>query len=139
MKTRAFPLVLALCTSACFVRGGAGLFLFAAETAVVAAVIVSATEPPPPRVIFVPEPRPGYAWQPGYWTLQEGQWLWVDGGWVPLQPGYTWSPAHWEHAPDGTWRLLPGRWEPSGAPPPPPPPPPPPAQRPPAPSGDTQL
>jgi hypothetical protein len=81
-----------------------------AETAIVTAVVVSATRPPPPRVVYVPEPRAGYAWQPGYWTLDNGQWVWVEGQWIPLQPGYAWSPAHWEQAPDGSWKLLPGRW-----------------------------
>lgn len=110
MRTRALVLLLTFLSSGCFVRGGAGLFFLAAEAAIVTAVIVSASEPPPPRVVYVPEDRPGYAWQPGYWTLQGGNWLWIDGGWVELRPGYAWTPAHWEHVPDGTWRLVPGHW-----------------------------
>jgi hypothetical protein len=117
--------ILSSLSSGCFGRGGAGLFLFAAETAFLAAAIVSATAPPPPRIIYVPEPRPGYAWQPGYWTLQDGQWAWVDGGWVALRPGYAWAPAHWENLPDGTWQLVPGHWV-SATPPPGPAPPAPP-------------
>lgn len=126
MRLRLVPALALVLSSACFVRGGAGLFFLAAEAAVVTAVIVSRVPPPPPRVVYMPEPRVGYAWQPGYWTLKDDQWLWVDGGWVVLQPGYDWSPAHWEHAPDGTWRLDPGHWEqaaPTYAAPPPPPPP----------------
>jgi hypothetical protein len=106
-----------LLSSGCFVRGGAGLFFLAADTAIVTALIISATEPPPPRVVYMPEPRQGYAWQPGYWTLHEGNWIWVDGGWVALQPGYGWAPAHWEHTPDGNWQLVPGHWVPVTAPP----------------------
>ncbi len=124
-------------SSGCFFRGGGGLFFAVADTAILTAVIVSATAPPPPRVVFVPEPRPGFAWQPGYWTLHDGNWIWVEGGWVELQPGYAWAPAHWEQTPDGNWQLLPGHWVGAGqevAPerPPPPPPPPPAAGPPPA-------
>ncbi len=103
-------LLLALASSGCF--RGAGLFTALAATAVVTAVIVSSRPPPPPRVVFVPEPRAGYAWQPGYWTLQGQEWVWVDGQWLVLQSGYSWSPAHWEAQPDGTWKLFPGQWVP---------------------------
>jgi hypothetical protein len=112
----------AVLSSACYGRG-AGLFFFAAETALLTAAIVSATPPPPPRVVYVPEPRPGYAWQPGYWTLQGSEWAWVEGGWVALQAGHAWEPAHWERLPDGSWQLVQGHWV--AAPPPPPPGPPP--------------
>ena len=109
---RALVLLLALTTSACFGRG-LGLFAAVATTAVVTAAIVSSRPPPPPRVVFVPEARPGYAYQPGYWTLQGEDWFWVDGQWIPLRDGYAWSPAHWEGQPDGTWRLVPGQWVPA--------------------------
>jgi hypothetical protein len=122
---RYLVVLLTIFCSACFGRGGGGLFLAALDTAIITAAIVSATEPPPPRIIFVPEARPGYAWQPGYWTLQDGQWAWVDGGWVALRPGYAWAPAHWERLPDGTWQLVRGQWVPAEPPPGPPPPAPP--------------
>ena len=110
-------------SQACYGRAG---FLVPAVlgTAIVTAAVVSASRPPPPRVVYVPESRPGYAWQPGYWTLHDGDWVWVDGQWVALRPGYDWAPAHWEGEPDGTWRLIPGHWVPANEPPPPPPPPP---------------
>lgn len=112
---------------------GAGLLAAAVVgTAIVTAAVVSATPPPPARVVYVPEPRQGYAWQPGYWTVQNNQWVWVDGHWVALQHGYNWAPTHWEQSPDGSWRLVPGQWVPVGAPMPqnyPNPPPPPPAGR----------
>jgi hypothetical protein len=79
---------------------------------VVATAIVSAMAPPAPRVVIVPEPRPGYEWQPGYWTRESGDWAWVDGRWVELPPHYRYAPTHWEQAPDGTWQLIPGRWVP---------------------------
>jgi hypothetical protein len=89
---------------------GVGFPLALATTALVTAAIVSTVEPPPPRVVYVPQPRPGYAWQPGYWTRQNGDWVWVEGQWIALQPGYAWAPTHWEQLPDGTWQLVPGHW-----------------------------
>jgi hypothetical protein len=113
----------ALLSSACYGRAGPGLFFLAADTVLLTAAVVSLTRPPPPpRVVYVPEPRPGYAWQPGFWTLQNGQWVWVEGGWVALRLGYAWVPAHWENLPDETWRLVPGHWVSEGPPPGPPPP-----------------
>jgi hypothetical protein len=82
------------------------------EAAVVTAAIVSSLEPPPPRIVEVPAPRPGYAWQPGYWQRDGDDWEWVDGQWVELPPHYTWAPAHWEGGGDGSWHFVPGHWEP---------------------------
>jgi hypothetical protein len=113
------PLLLcAVTSSACFVRGGPGLFAAVAGTAIVTAAVVSASRPPEPRVVYIPEAREGYAWQPGYWTRDNDEWVWVDGRWVAAQPGYAWAPAHWQEAPDGSWRLIPGQWV--ATPPPPP-------------------
>jgi hypothetical protein len=111
------------CT-ACFGRGG-GLLFAVLGTAIVTAAVVSASEPPPPRVVYIPDPRPGYAWEAGYWTLQDSEWVWVDGKWVALPPGYAWSATHWEHDPNGSWRLIPGQWVPAPSSPllPRPPPP----------------
>ena len=116
MVTRVFIVLLTVLSSACFVRGGPGVFFVAADTAIITAAVVSATEPPPPRVIYVPEARSGYAWQPGYWTLREGGWLWVDGGWVALRQGYVLAYAHWEHVSDGTWQLVQAHWVPVAPP-----------------------
>lgn len=110
-------------STACYGRG-AGLFAAVATTAIVTAVVVSASQPPPPRVVIVPEPRTGYVWDPGHWTLTNGAWVWVDGSWVAVQPGYTWLPTHWVQRPDGSWELVPGHWAASAPPAPPPPPPP---------------
>ncbi len=115
---RALVLLLALAMPGCF--RGMGLFAAVATTAIVTAAIVSSRPPPPPRVVYVPEARPGYVWQPGYWTLEGDQWVWIDGQWLDVRPGYTWSPAHWEAQPDGTWKLYPGQWIPAGPAEPPP-------------------
>ena len=119
MVPRSLLVLLTLLSSACFVRGGAGLLFLAADTAIIAAVVISATAPPPPRVVFMPEPREGFSWQPGYWTLREGNWEWVDGGWVQLQPGYGWAPAHWKGLAKraAVAALVPGHWVPVTAPP----------------------
>jgi hypothetical protein len=105
-------LSIALATAGCFPRGPGGRLLFAmAGTAIVTAAVISAARPPPPpRVVYVPEPRPGYTWQPGYWILEDNRWVWIEGRWIALAPGYEWSPAHWEQDPSGTWRLVPGHW-----------------------------
>lgn len=101
----------ALLAAGCFRGRGAGLGFF--EAAIVTAAIVSTVAPPPPRVIVVPAERPGYSWQPGYWTRDGNEWVWVDGRWIALPPHYRWAPSHWEQAPDGTWHLMPGRWVPT--------------------------
>jgi hypothetical protein len=111
MRRTSLLLLLALTTSACFGRG-LGLFTAVAATAIVTAAIVSSRPPPPPRVVIVAEVRPGFVYQPGYWTLQGDQWVWVDGQYLPAREGLTWVPAHWEGQPDGTWHLIPGQWVP---------------------------
>ena len=106
----------ALMTSGCYGhyrgRGHGGNALAWIGAVIVTAAIISSIAPPPPRVVVVPEPRPGWAWQPGYWTREGDDWAWVDGRWIQLPPDYQWAPTHWEQAPDGNWQLVPGRWVP---------------------------
>jgi YXWGXW repeat-containing protein len=109
MRPAAAILALAVAAPGCYRHGG-GLFAAMAGTAIVTAAVVSAAAPPPARVVYVPAPRPGYSWQPGYWTLDDGEWVWVEGRWISHYRGYTWQPAHWERDPDGYWRLVPGYW-----------------------------
>jgi hypothetical protein len=103
------PLVLAALLPGC--RGG-GAFLLgtAVGASVVTAAVVSTRPPPPPFVVYEPPPRPGYAWQPGYWVLHGDRWEWVEGHWVASHPGYAWQPAHWVEDPGQHWRLVPGSW-----------------------------
>jgi hypothetical protein len=107
-RTIAFVLATSVLATGCFGGRGGGFRLF--EAALITTAIVSAIQPPPPRVVFVPEPRPGFVWQAGYWTQQDGQWVWVDGQWIQQQPNAAWQPTHWEQTPDGQWRLVPGQW-----------------------------
>ena len=110
MRPGAAVLALAVAAPGCYRHGGGRLFAAMAGTAIVTAAIVSAAQPPPPRVVYVPAPRPGYSWQPGYWTLDDGEWVWIEGHWVSHYRNYVWQPAHWERDPDGYWRLAPGYW-----------------------------
>ena len=88
----------------CFHGRGAALRLF--EAAVVTAAIVTWLPPPAPREVYVPPARPGYSWQPGYWTRDGDDWAWVEGQWIELPPNYDWAPSHWEQGRDGTWQQL---------------------------------
>jgi hypothetical protein len=79
-------------------------------TSIVTAAIVSSRPPPPPRVVYAPPPQPGHVWQPGYWTREHDEWIWIEGRWIARYPGYGWEPSHWVEDPDGHWRLIPGHW-----------------------------
>jgi hypothetical protein len=80
-----------------------------AGTAITTAAIISATAPPPPpQVVYAPAPKPGYAWQPGYWVREQDRWVWVEGQWVTIPPGYGWAPTQWRQRPDGRWELVQG-------------------------------
>jgi hypothetical protein len=109
-RSIAFGVAASLVGVGCY-PGRAGIGLF--EAAVATAIIVSAVQPPPPRVIIVPEARPGYVWQPGYWTQADGDWVWMDGTWIPERPAYRWVPTHWEQTPDGRWQLVQAQWVPA--------------------------
>ncbi|WP_168667903.1 OmpA family protein [Paraburkholderia sp. SG-MS1] len=37
---------------------------------------------PAPRYEQAPAPRPGYAWQQGYWQWEHGRYAWTPGGWT---------------------------------------------------------
>ena len=45
-------------------------------------IVANSTPPPAPRVETRPmAPGSDYIWQPGYWTLTNGQYTWVSGHW----------------------------------------------------------
>jgi hypothetical protein len=101
-------MVVTMGTTGCWRGGGLDLF----QAVVLTAVIVSAVAPPEPRVVVVPPPQEGYVWQPGYWTRENNDWVWVDGGWVPLQASAHYVPTHWEQEQDGSWHLISAQWVP---------------------------
>jgi len=107
VKPIAFTLLLALAPG-CYRHGA--LLGAVVGTSIITAAIVSSRPPPPPRVVYAPPPQPGYVWQPGYWSLEHDEWVWVEGRWIARYPGYDWEPSHWVEDPDGHWRLIPGHW-----------------------------
>ena len=94
--------------------------LFCAAALTLAAVpssarvgVVVGFAPPAPVVEAVPAPpAPGYVWQPGYWSWNGVQYVWVPGvyvvppyahavwvpgSWVRHGGGWVWGPGHWRH------------------------------------------
>jgi hypothetical protein len=69
--------------------GGAFLLRTALGASVVTAAVVSSRPPPPPYSAYAPPPRPGYAWQPGYWVLHDDRWEWIDGHSVAAEQSRT--------------------------------------------------
>ena len=53
--------------------------------------------PPPLRVEYVPAPRVGFVWVPGYWDWRRGRYDWVGGHWVRARHGYYYEPVRWVH------------------------------------------
>ena len=67
--------------------------------------------PPPAAVVeAVPAPRAGQVWAPGYYTFEDGRYVWHHGNFVEARPGYAWQAAQWRQHPDGSWYLQPGHW-----------------------------
>jgi YXWGXW repeat-containing protein len=65
--------------------------------------------PPAPYVEYVPPPRYGYVWAPGYWAWRHDRHVWVRGHWVVARPGYYWVPDRWVHS-GRYWRHERGHW-----------------------------
>src|SRR5947209_452659 len=103
LKSAASVLLLSLAPG-CYRHGA--LLGAVVGTSIVTAAIVSSRPPPPPyTAASVPAPRRGYSWQPGYWVLENEEWVWVEGHWIARYPGYQWQPAQWVEDPDGHWQL----------------------------------
>jgi len=74
---------------------------------------VTVRQPPPsPRVETPPpQPAPGYAWVPGYWTWSNNSWVWLPGKWErPPERTATWMPGQWVDLGD-RWVWRQGHWE----------------------------
>jgi len=65
--------------------------------------------PPPPRVEYVPPPRPGYVWAPGYWNWNGHHHVWVKGHYMRGHRHAQWVPDHWEQHGD-RWYHERGHW-----------------------------
>lgn len=75
--------------------------------------VVVGFAPPAPVVEVVPAPpAPGYVWQPGYWSWNGVQYVWVPGAYVVaptlapcgsqepgsgMAPAGMWVAGHWRH------------------------------------------
>ena len=53
--------------------------------------------PPPVYREYVPAPRVGFVWAPGYWDWRHGRYYWVAGHWSRHRPGYYYEPVRWVH------------------------------------------
>lgn len=72
------------------------------------------TSSEPPAVEFEEIPRLNAqteVWRPGYWSMQEGQFVWVPGIILPRpSPTAVWKPARWTKHSYG-WSFDPGHWQ----------------------------
>jgi hypothetical protein len=88
----------------------AALTLAAAPGVARVGVVVGFAPPAPVVEVAPPPPAPGYVWQPGYWSWNGVQYVWVPGGyvvasyvhaawvpgaWVRHRPGWVWIAGHW--------------------------------------------
>ena len=88
----------------------APLTLVAASSIARVGVVVGFAPPAPIAEVVPPPPAPGYIWQPGYWSWNGVQYVWVPGGyvvapyvhaawvpgaWVRHRPGWVWIAGHW--------------------------------------------
>jgi hypothetical protein len=73
--------------------------------------LVVGIAPPVPVVEPVPPPpAPGYAWQPGYWSWNGVQYVWVPGAYVVAPFVHAvWVPGAWVRRGPG-WAWVAGRW-----------------------------
>lgn len=86
----------------------------AAFTPAAAQININLGAPPNPQFEAVPAPRPGYAWAPGSWQVQNNQHVWTPGRWMEARQDQHWVPDRWEsYREDGKekWRRQEGRWD----------------------------
>src|ERR1700745_3856681 len=89
----------------------AAALMLVAGPGVARAGVVVGFAPPAPVVETVPvPPAPGYVWQPGYWSWNGVQYVWVPG--VYVMPPYAravWVPGTWVGR-GGGWVGPAGHW-----------------------------
>jgi WXXGXW repeat (2 copies) len=88
----------------------AALTLIAGPGVARVGVVVGFAPPAPVVEVVPPSPAPGYVWQPGYWSWNGTQYVWVPGAyvvapfvhavwvpgaWVRHGPGWIWVAGHW--------------------------------------------
>jgi hypothetical protein len=74
-------------------------------------VIFIKEAPPPPRdETPPPPPSQSYTWIPGYWTVRDGEKMWVPGRYeMPPRTGATWIAPRWERRGEG-YVFIEGYW-----------------------------
>lgn len=65
--------------------------------------------PPPAPVEYVPAPRVGWVWVPGFHEWRGHRHVWVPGHWVRERHGYYYAPTRWERHGDH-WGYHRGGW-----------------------------
>jgi len=65
--------------------------------------------PPPPRVEYIPPPRHGYVWAPGYWRWNGHRHVWVKGRYMHGRGHAQWVPDQWDRRGD-RWYYQRGHW-----------------------------
>ncbi|MFI5001113.1 MAG: YXWGXW repeat-containing protein [Reyranellales bacterium] len=73
--------------------------------------------PPAPQYELVPAPRPGYAWAPGYWQVENNRHVWAPGHWMQQRPGQHWVADRWDSHREGDrdrWQHQAGHWDNDG-------------------------
>ena len=81
-----------------------------AMPALAAADVYVRIGPPPPRYEVVPAVRPGWVWQPGYWSWNGHRYVWFRGHRVRAHRGEHWVPHRWVGN-GHRWRMEGGRWD----------------------------
>ena len=81
-----------------------------AMPALAAADVYVRIGPPAPRYEVVPAVRPGWVWQPGYWSWNGHRYVWFRGHRVHAHRGEHWVPHRWVEN-GHRWRLEGGRWD----------------------------
>jgi hypothetical protein len=71
--------------------------------------IVVEQAPPRARHERVPNPRRGYVWVEGYWTVSGGHYSWQKGHWILARRANEYQQAQWVKVPGG-WELHRGGW-----------------------------
>ena len=65
--------------------------------------------PPVAPVEYVPAPRAGYVWVPGYYDWRYSRYNWVKGHWERHRPGHHYEPARWDYR-NGKYHYRAARW-----------------------------
>jgi hypothetical protein len=105
---------LSILLASSFLSTAAAIVAPAAFTPAVAQISITFGAPPAPQYEPVPAPRPGYAWAPGYWQLENDRHVWAPGRWMEARQDQHWVPDRWESYRDGgkeNWRHQAGHWD----------------------------